>query len=98
MVSWLQELGLMRMADDYRNREERDGRPVEACRVRSESSTLARVKGQYPATDERIGKRTGSTHLGRDAPAPVVAVAVAVAVEYALRSSLLSFLADFALG
>jgi hypothetical protein len=36
-----------RMADDYRNREERDGRPVEACRVRSESSTLARVKGQY---------------------------------------------------
>jgi hypothetical protein len=86
----------MRMADDYRNREERDGRPVEACRVRSESSTLARVKGQYPATDERIGKRTGSTHLGRDAP--VTVVAVAVAVEYALRSSLLSFLADFALG
>lgn len=27
---------------DYRNREERDGRPVEACRVRSESSTLSK--------------------------------------------------------
>lgn len=68
---------------DYRNREDRDGRPVEACRVRSESSTLSRGK-ESVHYEEKGAKSTSpalGTHLGRDAPAPVVVVAVAVEVE-----------------
>lgn len=70
------------------------GMVAQSRRAESAASRARCPRGQYLAT--KRAKGLNSAHLGRDAP--VTVVAVAVAVEYALRSSLLSFLADFALG